>query len=74
MQGLAQMQDDIYAFWLDDANSQQDKDQAIRDFGKCLDTILDLTSPATIAKEVVIQTLLDKQNKGKLAALKEELG
>ena len=55
MQGLAKMQDDIWAMWNEPDRSQQQKDIMIKDFNKFLDNLNKMTSKETIEQEVAIQ-------------------
>lgn len=66
MKGLAKMQDDIWAMWNDPAYSQEQKDNMIKDFGKFLDKINDITSPLTIEHEVALQIRKRKELKERL--------
>lgn len=66
MKGLAKMQDDIWAMWNDPAYSQEQKDNMIKDFGKFLDKINDITSPLTIEREVALQIRKRKELKERL--------
>ena len=55
MQGLAKMQDDIWAMWNEPDRSPQQKDIMIKDFNKFLDNLNKMTSKETIEQEVAIQ-------------------
>jgi hypothetical protein len=66
MEGLAKMQDDVWAMWNEPERSQQQKDIMIKDFNKFLDDLNKMTSKETIEQEVALQLV-------KRAKLREKL-
>jgi|APSaa5957512535_1039671.scaffolds.fasta_scaffold334455_2 hypothetical protein len=66
IQGLARMQDDIFAMAKDENRPQKERNDLIKDFDKFLANLVELTSPLTIEKEVAKVGARRKQLKEKL--------